>query len=84
MRKWIFVLSGLLAAQLVLAVVLNLTSEDYGTFQAEEKLLNFNRQAMDGLHIEDGADSVMLKMREGKWLLPESGDFPASQANVKR
>jgi hypothetical protein len=23
-------------------------------------------------------------MQEGKWLLPESGDFPASQANVKR
>jgi hypothetical protein len=84
MKKWIFVLSGLLAAQLVLAVVLNLTGEDYGTFQAEEKLLIFNRQAVDGLHIEDGTDSVVLKMQEGKWLLPESGDFPASQANVKR
>ncbi len=84
MKKWIFVLSGLLAAQLVLAVVLNLTGEDYGTFQAEEKLLIFNRQAVDGLHIEDGTDSVVLKIQEGKWLLPESGDFPASQANVKR
>ncbi len=84
MKKWIFVLSGLLAAQLVLAVVINLAGEDYGTFQAEEKLLIFNRQAVDGLHIEDGTDSIVLKMQEGKWLLPESGDFPASQANVKR
>ena len=84
MKKWIFILSGLLAAQLVLAAVLNLTGEDYGTFQAEEKLLSFNRQAVDGLRIEDGTDSVVLKKQEGKWLLPESGDFPASQPNVKR
>ena len=84
MKRWIFFLSGLLAAQLVLAAVLNLTGEDYGTIQAEEKLLSFNRQAVDGLRIEDGTDSVVLKKQEGKWLLPESGDFPASQANVKR
>jgi len=84
MKKWIFILSGLLSAQLVLAVVLNLTGEDYGTFQAEERLLSFNRQAVDGLRIEDGTDSLVLEKQEGKWLLPESGDFPASQANVKR
>jgi hypothetical protein len=84
MKKWIFILSGLLAAQLVLAAVLNLTGEDYGTFQAEEKLLSFNRQTVDGLRIEDSTDSVVLKKQEGKWLLPESGDFPASQPNVKR
>jgi hypothetical protein len=84
MKKWTFILSGLLAAQLVLAVVLNLTGEEYGTFQAEEKLLSFNRQAVDGLRIEDGADSVVLKKQAGKWLLPESGDFPASQPNVNR
>ena len=48
MKQWIIILSGLLSAQLVLAVVLNLTGEDYGTFQAEESLLSFNRQAVDG------------------------------------
>jgi len=84
MKKWILILSGLLAAQLVLAVVLNLTGKDYGTFQAEEKLLSFNRQAVDGLRIEDRTDSLVLEKQEGKWLLPESGDFPAGQANVKR
>ncbi len=84
MKKWIFILSGLLSAQLVLAVVLNLTGEDNGTFQADERLLSFNRQAVDGLRIEDGTDSLVLRKQEGKWLLPESGDFPASQANVKR
>jgi len=83
-KSWISILSGALIAQLVLAVVLNLTGEQYGTFQAEEKLLSFNRQAVNGLRIEDGAGSIVLKKQEGKWLLPESGDFPASQANVKR
>ena len=84
MKKWTFIPSGLLSRQLVVAVVLNLTGEDYGTFQAEERLLSFNRQAVDGLRIEDGTDSLVLEKQEGKWLLPESGDFPASQANVKR
>ena len=84
MKSWIFILSGVLAAQLVLAAVLNLTGEDYGTFQAEEKLLSFNRQTVDGLRIEDGTDSVVLKKQEGTWLLPVSGDFPASQRNVNR
>ncbi len=84
MKKWTFILSGLLAVQLVLAVVLNLTGEEYGTFQAEEKLLSFNRQTVDSLWIEDGTDSVVLKKQEGKWLLPESGAFPASQRDVER
>ena len=84
MKKWIFILSGLLAAQLVLAAVLNLAGEDYGTFQAEEKLLSFNVQTVNGLRIEDGTDSLVLKRQDGKWLLPESGNFPAGQPDVQR
>ncbi|RLA22027.1 MAG: hypothetical protein DRQ63_13185, partial [Gammaproteobacteria bacterium] len=61
MKKWILILSGLLSAQLVLAVVLNLTGEDYGAFQAEERLLSFNSQAVDGLRIAAGNDSLVLK-----------------------
>ena len=84
MKSRILILSGVLAAQLVLAAVLNLTGEEYGAFQAEEKLLSFNKQKLDGLRIEDGTDNVLLKKQEGKWLLPVSGDFPASQRNVNR
>lgn len=84
MKKWIFILSGLLAAQLLLAAVLSLTGEDYGAFQAEEKLLSFEKQTVNGLRIEDGTDSVVLKKQAGKWLLPERGDFPASQRDVER
>jgi hypothetical protein len=83
-KKWISILSGLLAAQLVLAAILNLTGEEYGTFQAEDKLLSFNRQAVSVLRIKDGTDSVELKKQEGKWLLPDSGNFPASQRQVEQ
>ena len=84
MKSGIFILSGVFAAQLVLAAVLNLTGEEYGAFQVEEKLLSFNKPELDGLRIEDGTDSVVLKKQDGKWLLPMSGDFPASQYNVNR
>jgi len=83
-KRWVFVLSGLLAIQLVLIVAVNLTGEDYGAFQAEEKLLSFDEKELDGLRIEDGTVSVMLKKHEDKWRLPESGDFPASQSSVER
>ena len=83
-KKWIFILSGLLAMQLVLAVAVNLTREDLGAFQGEEKLLSFDEKELDGLRIEDGTVSVVLKKHEDKWRLPESGDFPASQSDVER
>jgi len=83
-KKWIFILSGLLAMQLVLAVVVHLAGEDFGAFQAEEKLLSFDEKALDGLRIEDGTVSVVLKKHEDIWRLPESGDFPASQSSVER
>ncbi len=82
MKSWILILSGVLAAQIILAAVLNLTGEDYGVYQAEERLLSFNEQAVGGLRIEDGTDTVMLEKQGGQWLLPQSGNFPASQDNV--
>ena len=84
MKRRIIVLSGVLAAQLVLAAALNLAGEEYGAFQAEEKLLSFKKQELVGLRIEDSTNSVVLKKQGGKWLLPESGDFPASQRDVEQ
>ena len=84
MKKWIFILSGLLAVQFTLTAAVNLTSEDYEAFQAEEKVLSFDEKKVDGLRIEDGTDSVSLKKQEGKWLLPESDDFPANQSSIER
>ncbi len=84
MRKWIFILGSLLATQLLLAAFFNLTGEEYGTFQAQEKLLSFNRQAVTILQINDGTDSVKLEKQAGKWLLPDSSDFPANQSQVEQ
>jgi len=84
MKKWIFILSGLLAVQFTLTAAVNLTSEDYEAFQAEEKVLSFDEKEVDSLRIEDGTDSVLLKKQEGKWLLPESDDFPANQSSIER
>ena len=84
MKRRIIVLSGVLAAQLVLAAALNLAGEEYRVFQAEEKLLSFNKQELVGLRIEDSTNTVVLKKQGGKWLLPVSGDFPASQRDVEQ
>jgi hypothetical protein len=84
MKKWIFILSGLLTAQLVLAMTLGLTGEEYGTFQTEEKLLTFNRQAVSRLQIVDSTDRLEIEKQGDKWLLPNSGNFPASQRKVEQ
>lgn len=83
MKKWISILSGLLVAQLVLAVVINLSGEDYGAFQAQEQLFAFDEKAVDRLRIEEGSESVVLAKQDGKWLLPDHGNFPASSDSVE-
>jgi hypothetical protein len=84
MKKLIVVLGGLLALQLVLAVAMNLSSDDYGAFKPQQKLLAFDRKAVDGLRIEDDKNSVVLSKRDGKWVLPQNADFPANTASVER
>ena len=84
MNKRLIILSGLLVAQLLLAAAVNLTSEDYGIFQADEMLLSFEKQAVDGLRIDNGTDSVELKKLAGQWRLPKSGDFPVNSSSVER
>lgn len=84
MKKWIAILSGLLAVQLLLALAVNLAGEEYGAFEPKERLLAFDAEAVDGLRIEAAEDRILLRKRNGKWQLPESGDFPAEQSRVTR
>jgi len=84
MKKWIFILSGLLAAQLLLAIILGLTGEDNGTFQPEEKLLSFDKLAVSSLQIVDSTDTLEIEHQGDKWLLPNNGNFPASQRKVEQ
>jgi len=84
MRKWITILGGLLIVQLVMAVTINLTGENYQAFQAEEKLLTFDVGRVDGLRIEGEGQTLVLHKRDGRWLLPVQDDFPADQQSVER
>jgi hypothetical protein len=83
MNKWISILAGLLVAQIVLAVAVNLTEQDYGAFEIKEKLLAFEKQKIDRLLIEDGKASVTLKSSAEQWVLPDEGDFPVTQNSVE-
>ncbi len=82
MKKWISILGGLLVVQLVVAVAVNVDDQDYGAFEAKEKLLGFDKQKVDRLLIEDDKASVTLQRSAGKWVLPDADDFPARQESV--
>ena len=82
MKKWIVLLCGVLVAQLVFAVIVYVSGEEYGAFEADEKLLVFDVAAVDRIQIEDGSNSVVLTKQVEKWVLPEQDDFPADQHNV--
>ena len=84
MQKWIKLLSGLLLVQLLLALLVNLSGGEHGAYQAKEKLLSFDVQAVDGLQIESDGQQVSLKKQDERWLLPDDGNFPADQTSVKR
>lgn len=84
MKKWITILSGVLAVQAVLAVALNLRGEDYGTFKPQEKLLAFDAAKVDEVRMTDGDHSLDLRKQDGQWQLPGSSGFPADQASVAR
>ena len=82
MKKLIVLLCGVLVAQLVLAVIVFVSGEEYGAYEAEEKLLVFDVTAVDRIQIENGSNSVVLAKQADKWVLPELDDFPADQHNV--
>lgn len=84
MNKWISLLGGLLLAQLVLALGLNLSGDDYGAFEPQEKLLVFDPAKVDRLLLSDGENKVTLAKTNGEWQLPDQGGFPADSASAGR
>ncbi len=82
MKKWIVLLCGMLVAQLVMAVIVHVSGDEYGAYEADETLLTFDVDAVDRILIEDGSNSVVLTKQVGKWVLPEHDNFPADQQNV--
>lgn len=82
MKRWIVLLCGLLVTQLVVAVIVHLSGEEYGAYEADENLLVFDVDAVDRVQIEDDSGSVLLARPSENWVLPEYDDFPADQQNV--
>lgn len=78
MKKWITILAGLLALQLVLAVAFNVSEEDYGSFQADEKLFALDFETIDRVQFDDGSQSVTLEKQDGQWVLPETWNYPVN------
>ena len=66
-------------------MALHVNREDYGAFEPEEKLLSFDAETVDRIHIDGEADTrLVLTKQDSQWRLPELNDFPADQDNVKR
>jgi len=77
-RVSIPLLGALLVIQVLLAVALSMSGRDFGAYQTEERLLPVDTAKVNGLFIQDSEQrSVTLQRKEGKWALPDIGDFPA-------
>jgi len=84
MKKTIQWLAVLLAAQLLLALGLGLSGSALTPSQGgDTPLLAFDKAAVDRITLEgpDQAKVVLVK-KEGRWRLPEAGDFPADSTRV--
>lgn len=84
MKRFTLILSGVLAAQIVLALLLTLGGSNYGAFKPEQPLLAFDKDKIDQIAIDEtGANSVAIKKEDGKWVVPSLAGFPANEDLVK-
>lgn len=84
MKRFTLILSGVLAAQIVLALLLTLGGSNYGAFKPEQPLVAFDKDKVDQIAIDEtGANSVTLKKEDGKWVVPSLAGFPANEDQVK-
>lgn len=86
MKKTIQWLAGLLGAQLLLALGLGLSGTALTRTQgADAPLLAFDKAAIDRITLEgpDQAKVVLVK-KDGRWQLPDAGDFPADGTRITR
>jgi hypothetical protein len=84
MKRPALILTGVLAAQLGLALLLTFRGSDNAAFEAKEPLLAFDTAKIDQIAIdENAANSVILDKLDGKWVIPSFAGFPADQAKVE-
>jgi len=77
-------LATLLVAQLALALVLGLRGADLAPAAAQGPLLDFARDEVDRILVlgGDGKETELVR-RQGAWLIPALGDFPAARYKVE-
>jgi hypothetical protein len=68
----------LLAFQLVLVIAMNLSGDDYGAYQSDEKLLPFDIETINRLRFDDGTQHVILEKQDDGWVLPEMWNYPVN------
>lgn len=84
MNKPIAALTGLLAAQLALAVGMNISSAGFAGEATRTKLVPVTSRDVTRLSITNGkGESVVLAKSGTSWTLPDAGDFPADASKVK-
>ncbi len=84
MNRIITVLLVVLVAQGALALVLNMTGDDYSAYQPEESLLSVDLQIVDAMTIEGADKTLRLEKTEGLWQLPTLANFPVSQIKFEQ
>ena len=83
MQRGTLILSGLLAAQLVLAGVLAISGSDFAGYDPKDPLMAFDPAKIDEIAIDQtGGNSISLKKQDGKWVIPSFAGFPADATKV--
>lgn len=84
MKKTIQWLAVLLGVQLLLALGVGFSDSALsGSQQDGSALLSFDKTAIDRITLEGPKhDKLVLVNKDGRWRLPEAGDFPADGARV--
>lgn len=85
MQKTLRFLAVLLAAQLLLAVGLNLGGPRLAAHPVDAPLLDLAGKPVDRIILEGGeGESLLLSKDDNGWKLPEQADFPADADKVTR
>ncbi|MBY4677028.1 DUF4340 domain-containing protein [Marinobacterium arenosum] len=83
MKRIIYLLSGLLLVQLLVAGGLFWQERQQSRLPAAEPLLAFELETLDQLTLEDGQGvRLTLQQRDGRWQLPDYHDLPVSAAKL--
>ncbi len=83
MKKTIQWLAVLLGAQLLLALTLGLSGTALAPTHGAGPLLAFDKTTIDRITFEGPEQAkVVLAKKEGRWQLPDVGDFPADGTRV--